>query len=82
LIECAQKEILEHGIALFNKKPRAGLEYLQQRGLLGTDIRAIAEFLHKVGCSLLRNRALGWSTFSSAAFSALIYVPLPSFFTR
>ena len=42
-----QKEILEHGIALFNKKPRAGLEYLQQRGLLATDVRSIAEFLHK-----------------------------------
>jgi hypothetical protein len=56
LIKYAQKEILEHGIALFNKKPRAGLEYLQQRGLLGTDIRAIAEFLHKVGCSLRVNK--------------------------
>ena len=42
-----QKEILEHGINLFNKKPRAGLDYLQQHGLLATDIRSVAEFLHK-----------------------------------
>ena len=31
-----QKSILEQGIERFNKKPRKGLEFLQDAGLLGT----------------------------------------------
>ena len=42
-----QKEILEHGIELFNKKPRKGIEFLQKQGLLGSDVSDIAQFLHK-----------------------------------
>ena len=42
-----QKEILEHGIELFNKKPKKGIEFLQKHGLLGPEPRDIAEFLHK-----------------------------------
>ena len=30
-----QKEILEHGINMFNQKPKKGLDFLQQRGLVG-----------------------------------------------
>ena len=42
-----QKEILEHGIELFNKKPKKGIEFLQKQGLIGPDPRDIADFLHK-----------------------------------
>ncbi|MBN3299867.1 BIG2 protein, partial [Amia calva] len=31
-----QKEIIEHGIELFNKKPKRGIQYLQEQGMLGT----------------------------------------------
>ena len=30
-----QKEILEHGINMFNQKPKKGLDFLQKRGLVG-----------------------------------------------
>jgi len=42
-----QKEILEHGINLFNQKPRKGLEFLQKHGLVGTAPKDIADFLNK-----------------------------------
>ncbi|XP_030624567.1 brefeldin A-inhibited guanine nucleotide-exchange protein 2 [Chanos chanos] len=42
-----QKEIIEHGIELFNKKPRKGVQYLQEQGMLGTSPEDIAQFLHQ-----------------------------------
>ncbi|KAL4236729.1 Brefeldin A-inhibited guanine nucleotide-exchange protein 1 [Mactra antiquata] len=41
-----QKEIMEHGIELFNKKPKKGVQYLQDQGLLGTSPDDIAELFH------------------------------------
>ncbi|XP_074144654.1 brefeldin A-inhibited guanine nucleotide-exchange protein 2 isoform X2 [Sminthopsis crassicaudata] len=42
-----QKEIIEHGIELFNKKPKRGIQYLQEQGMLGTPVEDIAQFLHQ-----------------------------------
>uniref|UniRef100_A0A8C4TSJ7 ADP ribosylation factor guanine nucleotide exchange factor 2 n=1 Tax=Falco tinnunculus TaxID=100819 RepID=A0A8C4TSJ7_FALTI len=42
-----QKEIIEHGIELFNKKPKRGIQYLQEQGMLGTTAEDIAQFLHQ-----------------------------------
>uniref|UniRef100_W5M5H3 ARF guanine nucleotide exchange factor 2 n=1 Tax=Lepisosteus oculatus TaxID=7918 RepID=W5M5H3_LEPOC len=42
-----QKEIIEHGIELFNKKPKRGIQYLQEQGMLGTLPEDIAQFLHQ-----------------------------------
>ncbi|KAL4655414.1 brefeldin A-inhibited guanine nucleotide-exchange protein 2-like isoform X1 [Arapaima gigas] len=42
-----QKEIIEHGIELFNKKPKRGIQYLQEQGMLGTSAEDIAQFLHQ-----------------------------------
>uniref|UniRef100_A0A7M4ERG5 ARF guanine nucleotide exchange factor 2 n=1 Tax=Crocodylus porosus TaxID=8502 RepID=A0A7M4ERG5_CROPO len=42
-----QKEIIEHGIELFNKKPKRGIQYLQEQGMLGTTTEEIAQFLHQ-----------------------------------
>ena len=42
-----QKEILEHGIEIFNKKPKKGIEFLQSHGLIGSEQSEVAEFLHK-----------------------------------
>uniref|UniRef100_A0A671K704 Brefeldin A-inhibited guanine nucleotide-exchange protein 2-like n=1 Tax=Sinocyclocheilus anshuiensis TaxID=1608454 RepID=A0A671K704_9TELE len=42
-----QKEIIEHGIELFNKKPKRGLQYLQEQGMLGTSPEDIAQFLQQ-----------------------------------
>uniref|UniRef100_A0A8C9SY09 ARF guanine nucleotide exchange factor 2 n=1 Tax=Scleropages formosus TaxID=113540 RepID=A0A8C9SY09_SCLFO len=42
-----QKEIIEHGIELFNKKPKRGIQYLQEQGMLGTTTEDIARFLHQ-----------------------------------
>uniref|UniRef100_A0A2K5Y2S1 ARF guanine nucleotide exchange factor 2 n=1 Tax=Mandrillus leucophaeus TaxID=9568 RepID=A0A2K5Y2S1_MANLE len=42
-----QKEIIEHGIELFNKKPKRGIQFLQEQGMLGTSIEDIAQFLHQ-----------------------------------
>ncbi|XP_052777069.1 brefeldin A-inhibited guanine nucleotide-exchange protein 1-like isoform X4 [Mya arenaria] len=41
-----QKEIMEHGIDLFNKKPMKGVRYLQDQGMLGTSPDDIAELFH------------------------------------
>uniref|UniRef100_A0A8C5K947 ADP ribosylation factor guanine nucleotide exchange factor 2 n=1 Tax=Jaculus jaculus TaxID=51337 RepID=A0A8C5K947_JACJA len=42
-----QKEIIEHGIELFNKKPKRGIQFLQEQGMLGTAVEDIAQFLHQ-----------------------------------
>ncbi|XP_036251442.1 brefeldin A-inhibited guanine nucleotide-exchange protein 2 isoform X1 [Molothrus ater] len=42
-----QKEIIEHGIELFNKKPKRGIQYLQEQGMLGTTTEDLAQFLHQ-----------------------------------
>ncbi|XP_067836412.1 brefeldin A-inhibited guanine nucleotide-exchange protein 1 isoform X3 [Heptranchias perlo] len=42
-----QKEIIEQGIELFNKKPKRGIQYLQEQGMLGTTPDDIAQFLHQ-----------------------------------
>ncbi|XP_053552297.1 brefeldin A-inhibited guanine nucleotide-exchange protein 2, partial [Bombina bombina] len=42
-----QKEIIEHGIQLFNKKPKRGIQYLQEQGMLGSTPQDIAQFLHQ-----------------------------------
>ncbi|KAI1892875.1 hypothetical protein AGOR_G00138030 [Albula goreensis] len=42
-----QKEIIEHGIELFNKKPKRGIQYLQEQGMLGVSAEDIAQFLHQ-----------------------------------
>uniref|UniRef100_A0A673BW90 SEC7 domain-containing protein n=1 Tax=Sphaeramia orbicularis TaxID=375764 RepID=A0A673BW90_9TELE len=42
-----QKDIIEHGIELFNKKPKRGIQYLQDQGMLGSTAEDIAQFLHQ-----------------------------------
>lgn len=42
-----QKEIIEQGIDLFNKKPKRGIQYLQEQGMLGNTPEDIAPFLHQ-----------------------------------
>uniref|UniRef100_A0A8C5WI18 ARF guanine nucleotide exchange factor 2 n=1 Tax=Leptobrachium leishanense TaxID=445787 RepID=A0A8C5WI18_9ANUR len=42
-----QKEIIEHGIVLFNKKPKRGIQYLQEQDMLGATPQAIAQFFHQ-----------------------------------
>ncbi|CAN9515925.1 unnamed protein product [Ophioblennius macclurei] len=42
-----QKDIIEHGIELFNKKPKRGIQYLQDQGMLGASAEDIAQFLHQ-----------------------------------
>ncbi|CAL1607164.1 unnamed protein product [Knipowitschia caucasica] len=42
-----QKDIIEHGIDLFNKKPKRGVQYLQEQGMLGNTVQEIAQFLHQ-----------------------------------
>nr|XP_005992094.1 PREDICTED: brefeldin A-inhibited guanine nucleotide-exchange protein 2 [Latimeria chalumnae] len=49
-----QKEIIEHGIELFNKKPKRGIQYLQEQGMLGTKPEDIASFL-------LQEERLDWT---------------------
>ncbi|XP_041360036.1 brefeldin A-inhibited guanine nucleotide-exchange protein 1-like isoform X2 [Gigantopelta aegis] len=41
-----QKEIMENGIELFNKKPMKGILYLQEQGMLGKSPDDIAELFH------------------------------------
>ncbi|RXN04096.1 brefeldin A-inhibited guanine nucleotide-exchange 1-like isoform X4 [Labeo rohita] len=59
-----QKEIIEQGIDLFNKKPKRGIQYLQEQGMLGTTPEDIAQFLHQEE----RLDSLAWTPFL-AAFS-------------
>uniref|UniRef100_A0A665VSJ2 ADP-ribosylation factor guanine nucleotide-exchange factor 2 (brefeldin A-inhibited) n=1 Tax=Echeneis naucrates TaxID=173247 RepID=A0A665VSJ2_ECHNA len=42
-----QKDIIEHGIELFNKKPKRGIQYLQDQSMLGSTAADIAQFLHQ-----------------------------------
>uniref|UniRef100_A0A8D3DLI7 ADP-ribosylation factor guanine nucleotide-exchange factor 2 (brefeldin A-inhibited) n=1 Tax=Scophthalmus maximus TaxID=52904 RepID=A0A8D3DLI7_SCOMX len=42
-----QKDIIEHGIELFNKKPKRGVQYLQDQGMLASAAEDIAQFLHQ-----------------------------------
>uniref|UniRef100_A0A3B3Y605 SEC7 domain-containing protein n=1 Tax=Poecilia mexicana TaxID=48701 RepID=A0A3B3Y605_9TELE len=42
-----QKDIIEHGIELFNKKPKRGIQYLQDQGMLSSTVEEIAQFLHQ-----------------------------------
>uniref|UniRef100_A0A8C5WZE8 ARF guanine nucleotide exchange factor 2 n=1 Tax=Laticauda laticaudata TaxID=8630 RepID=A0A8C5WZE8_LATLA len=59
-----QKEIIEHGIELFNKKSKRGLQYLQEQGMLGEAAEDIAQFLHQEErlCSSQVGEFLGDST--------------------
>ncbi|VDO99472.1 unnamed protein product [Soboliphyme baturini] len=41
-----QKEILERGIELFNRNPKHGLKFFQERGIVGADPWDIAAFFH------------------------------------
>ena len=41
-----QKEVLEQGLDLFNKKPKKGLQFLQNQGILSLSPEKVAEFLH------------------------------------
>ncbi|GFO03195.1 Brefeldin a-inhibited guanine nucleotide-exchange protein 1 [Plakobranchus ocellatus] len=41
-----QKEVMEVGIELFNKKPMKGIQYLQEQQMLGKLPEDIAEFFH------------------------------------
>ncbi|CAM1303762.1 ARFGEF1 (predicted) [Pycnogonum litorale] len=41
-----QKEITEHGIQLFSRKPMRGICYLQEQGIIGRTASDIAAFLH------------------------------------
>lgn len=41
-----QKEIIEQGIELFNRKPKKGIQFLQDHGYLGKTQKEIAEFFH------------------------------------
>lgn len=40
-----RKELMETGIEMFNKKPKKGIQFLQERGLLGMRIDDIAKWL-------------------------------------
>lgn len=42
-----RKEVMETGIDLFNRKPKKGVAFLQDRGLLGTTIADIARWMHE-----------------------------------
>uniref|UniRef100_A0A1B6EEA2 SEC7 domain-containing protein n=1 Tax=Clastoptera arizonana TaxID=38151 RepID=A0A1B6EEA2_9HEMI len=41
-----QKEVWETGIDMFNRKPKKGIAFLQEQGLLGTSAGDVAEWLH------------------------------------
>ncbi|XP_054286220.1 brefeldin A-inhibited guanine nucleotide-exchange protein 1-like isoform X2 [Macrosteles quadrilineatus] len=41
-----QKEVWETGIDMFNRKPKKGISFLQEQGLLGTTASEVAEWLH------------------------------------
>ncbi|XP_062897468.1 brefeldin A-inhibited guanine nucleotide-exchange protein 2-like isoform X1 [Mobula hypostoma] len=40
-----QKDIIEQGLDLFNRKPKRGIQYLQEQGMLATTAEDIAQFL-------------------------------------
>lgn len=42
-----QKDVIEQGIDLFNRKPKLGLKFLNEKGLVGRSAQDIAAFFHK-----------------------------------
>ncbi|CAO1347752.1 unnamed protein product [Diamesa hyperborea] len=40
-----RKEVMELGIEMFNKKPKKGVQFLQERGLIGSNIVDVAKWL-------------------------------------
>ena len=40
------KHILEHGIKLFSQKPKKGIKYLEDNGIIGKGEKEVANFLH------------------------------------
>uniref|UniRef100_A0A182Q5J5 SEC7 domain-containing protein n=1 Tax=Anopheles farauti TaxID=69004 RepID=A0A182Q5J5_9DIPT len=42
-----RKEVMETGIDMFNRKPKKGIAFLQERGLLGTTVEGVARWLHE-----------------------------------
>ncbi|ETN67279.1 brefeldin a-inhibited guanine nucleotide-exchange protein [Anopheles darlingi] len=42
-----RKEVMETGIEMFNRKPKKGIAFLQERGLLGTSVEDVAQWLHE-----------------------------------
>uniref|UniRef100_A0A182TAU9 SEC7 domain-containing protein n=1 Tax=Anopheles maculatus TaxID=74869 RepID=A0A182TAU9_9DIPT len=42
-----RKEVMETGIDMFNRKPKKGIVFLQERGLLGTTVEDVARWLHE-----------------------------------
>ncbi|EDV23139.1 uncharacterized protein TRIADDRAFT_36208 [Trichoplax adhaerens] len=42
-----RKEVMEHGIRLFNKSSKKGVAYLQEKNLLGSEPSDVASFFHK-----------------------------------
>lgn len=40
-----RKELMETGIEMFNKKPKKGIQFLQERSLLGSSIEEVAKWL-------------------------------------
>lgn len=42
-----RKEVMEAGIDIFNRKPKKGIGFLQERGLIGSNAEAIAKWLHE-----------------------------------
>ncbi|VDL71420.1 unnamed protein product [Nippostrongylus brasiliensis] len=42
-----KKELMEHGIMLFSRKPKQGLSFLQEHGFVGSEPQEIADFLMK-----------------------------------
>lgn len=41
-----QKSLIESGIDLFAKKPKQGLQFLQDKGFIGGDAADISRFFH------------------------------------
>lgn len=42
-----RKEVMETGIDMFNRKPKKGIQFLQERGMLGTSCDDVAKWLHE-----------------------------------
>lgn len=42
-----RKEVMETGIDMFNRKPKKGVGFLQERGLVGNTAESVAKWLHE-----------------------------------
>ncbi|XP_053693432.1 brefeldin A-inhibited guanine nucleotide-exchange protein 1 [Sabethes cyaneus] len=42
-----RKEVMETGIEMFHRKPKKGIQFLQERGLLGVTVEDVAKWLHE-----------------------------------